>query len=46
MYKRVTKKSGNSLNEIVMPFRLSPYDRTRPYKEGKRGIITSKGEIK
>lgn len=24
------------------PFRLSPYDRDKPYKEGKRGGITSK----
>lgn len=28
------------------PIIPSPYDKSRPYKEGKRGIITSKGEIK
>ncbi|WP_458403274.1 hypothetical protein [Methanobrevibacter sp.] len=42
MYKRVTKKTGDNLNEIVMPFRISPYDRSKPYKKGKRGILTSK----
>lgn len=24
------------------PFRVDPYDKSRPYKEGKRGRITAK----
>lgn len=24
------------------PMRLSPYERSRPYKEGKRGTLTNK----
>ena len=33
-YKKILQENN--------PMRLSPYDRHKPYKEGKRGSLTSK----
>ena len=40
MYRRT--KEDRKIFEENNPMRLSPYDRSRPYKEGKRGTLTSK----
>lgn len=40
MNERTSKEIEKKFKE-ENPMRLSPYDRCKPYKKGKRGIITS-----